>query len=136
QHNTKLGEGQTMRVFPLSNWTEKDIWQYIQQEKIPLPDLYFAKKRKVVKVGNVFIPLEHQKIALNREVDPSEIKEINCRFRSLGCIPCTGAIASDASNVQEIIEELSLAKRSERENRLIDQTSDASMERKKREGYF
>jgi len=136
QFNTKLAENQSMRVFPLSNWTEKDIWQYIKQEEIPVVPLYFAKKRKVIPQGNVWIPVEHQEVAFRRDIAPSEIQEVSCRYRSLGCIPCTGAVASEAGTLDEVIEEIFSAKRSERENRLIDQTGDASMEQKKKEGYF
>ena len=104
--------------------------------KKPVVPLYFAKKRKVVSQGNLWIPVEHQEIAFRREVPPEEIQEVSCRYRSLGCIPCTGAVASEAATLDEVIEEIFSAKRSERENRLIDQTGDASMEQKKKEGYF
>ncbi|MDP1709105.1 MAG: sulfate adenylyltransferase subunit CysD [Gammaproteobacteria bacterium] len=138
-YNTRVHPGENMRVFPLSNWTELDVWQYIRQESIPIVPLYFARPRKVVRLGGILVPCEHRDI-----VDPDgklgfrdeDITEVNCRFRSLGCIPCTGAIESDAVTVDQIIEEVVEARRSERENRLIDLTSDSSMEQKKREGYF
>ena len=138
-YNAKIDDGENVRVFPLSNWTELDVWQYIRQENIPIVPLYFARPRKVVRLGGILVPCEHRDV-----VDPdgklgfadSDVVEVNCRFRSLGCIPCTGAIESDAVTVDQIIEEVVEARRSERENRLIDLTSDSSMEQKKREGYF
>ncbi len=138
-YNANIDDGENVRVFPLSNWTELDVWQYIRQESIPIVPLYYARPRKVVRLGGILVPCEHRAI-----VDPdgklgfadSDIVEVNCRFRSLGCIPCTGAIESDATTIDQIIEEVVAARRSERENRLIDLTSDSSMEQKKREGYF
>ncbi|MBK7769828.1 MAG: sulfate adenylyltransferase subunit CysD [bacterium] len=138
-YNAKIDDGENVRVFPLSNWTELDVWQYIRQESIPIVPLYFARPRKVIRLGGILVPCEHRNV-----VDPdgklgfadSDVVEVNCRFRSLGCIPCTGAIESDAVTVDQIIEEVVEARRSERENRLIDLTSDSSMEQKKREGYF
>jgi len=138
-YNAQVDDGENVRVFPLSNWTELDVWQYIRQENIPIVPLYFARPRKVVRLGGILVPCENRHI-----VDPDgklpfrdeDIAEVNCRFRSLGCIPCTGAIESDAVTVEQIIEEVVEARRSERENRLIDLTSDSSMEQKKREGYF
>jgi sulfate adenylyltransferase subunit 2 len=130
--NARLEPGQSMRVFPLSNWTELDVWQYIQQEDIPVVPLYFAKEREVVVRGNLLIPVEH-----NPPLQPGERAErVLCRMRTLGCTYCTGAIRSTARTVTEIIEELRAAERSERENRLIDYDQDGSMEVKKREGYF
>ena len=122
-YNTFLREGHSMRVFPLSNWTEIEIWQYIEQESIPVVPLYFAKERKVKKIKSI--------LSLDPDGEP-----IMCRFRSLGCVPCTGAVISNAKNINEIINELKEIKRSERENRLIDLNSDSSMEDKKKEGYF
>lgn len=123
-YNTSLKEKETMRVFPLSNWTEIDVWNYIREEDIPMVPLYFAKKRKVIKNDNgILIPDEKG-------------EDVMCRFRSLGCSPCTGAIESNAKDVDGIIRELKDVDRSERENRIIDLSSDSSMEDKKKEGYF
>ncbi|MBF0286277.1 MAG: sulfate adenylyltransferase subunit CysD [SAR324 cluster bacterium] len=138
-YNGNINPGQTVRVFPISNWTESDIWQYIKQENIPLVPLYYARERKVVVRNGITIPLD-----LYETVDPEgkepvreeEVTSTLCRFRSLGCGPCTGAIQSSAQNLDDIIEEVRHAKKSERENRIIDLTSDSSMEQKKREGYF
>jgi sulfate adenylyltransferase subunit 2 len=130
--NARLEPGQSMRVFPLSNWTELDIWQYIGQENIPVVPLYFAEHREVVVRGNLLIPLEHKP-----PMQPGDRAErVLCRMRTLGCTYCTGAVRSTARTVAEIIEELRAAERSERENRLIDFDQDGSMEVKKREGYF
>jgi sulfate adenylyltransferase subunit 2 len=130
-YNTRINEGETMRVFPLSNWTEQDIWQYIKLEQIPIVPIYFALKREVITSKGILIPVSSD-FTGNRE----KIKKVLCRFRSLGCIPCTGAIASAATTIDEIIGEVRTAKKSERENRVIDLTSDSSMEQKKKEGYF
>ncbi|PKL76409.1 MAG: sulfate adenylyltransferase subunit CysD [Candidatus Melainabacteria bacterium HGW-Melainabacteria-1] len=138
-YNCRVRPGESVRVFPLSNWTELDIWEYIQREQIPVVDLYFARKRKVIAQGNLLIPYASYDVVdpdHKQPVDVDLLPEVWCRYRSLGCIPCTGAIRSRASNVDEIMRELVETKRSERENRLIDLTSDASMEQKKREGYF
>ena len=130
--NARLEPGQSMRVFPLSNWTELDIWYYIQQENIPVVPLYFAEEREVVVRGDSLIPVEH-----DPPLRPGESRQrVLCRMRTLGCTYCTGAIRSNARTVSEIIEELRAARRSERENRLIDFDEDGSMEFKKREGYF
>jgi sulfate adenylyltransferase subunit 2 len=119
-------------VFPLSNWTELDIWQYIHIENIPIVPLYFAKMREMVVRENTLIPVE-QDIPLL----PGEKPEmVMCRMRSLGCSPCTGAIRSHATTVPDIVEEMMLVRRSERENRVIDHDQEGSMEMKKREGYF
>ncbi len=121
-----------MRVFPLSNWTELDIWQYIEIEDIPVVPLYFAKQREVVVRDGMLIPMEH-----NPPLRPGESPEsVLCRMRTLGCTYCTGAIRSEADTVPKIIAELEQAVRSERENRIIDHDQDGSMELKKREGYF
>jgi sulfate adenylyltransferase subunit 2 len=122
-YNTFINKGETVRVFPLSNWTETDVWNYIKEEDIPVVPLYFAQKRKVIEKNGILIPDQNG-------------KEVMCRFRSLGCMPCTGAIRSTATQIDDIIDELRIAKRSERENRVIDLSSDSSMEDKKREGYF
>jgi sulfate adenylyltransferase subunit 2 len=130
--NGRVENGESMRVFPLSNWTELDIWQYIEMERIPVVPLYFAREREVVVRDGALIPMEH-----NPPLRPGEKPErIMCRMRTLGCTYCTGAIRSTADTVPKIIEELRGAVRSERENRLIDHDVDGSMELKKREGYF
>ncbi|EFK9838984.1 sulfate adenylyltransferase subunit CysD [Campylobacter coli] len=132
-YNGRHKKGESIRVFPLSNWTELDIWQYIYKENIPIPSLYFAKKRPVIEYMGA-------KILVDDERMPKELaknaKEELVRFRTLGCYPLTGAINSNASNVLEIIEELLLSKTSERQGRLIDTDEEASMEKKKKEGYF
>jgi len=131
-YNVRLRAEQTLRVFPLSNWTELDVWEYIDRENIPVVPLYFAKEREVLVRGDLIIPLE-------RPIDllPGEKPQaITCRMRSLGCTYCTGAVRSSASTVAEIIEELKLVRASERQNRVIDHDQEGSMELKKREGYF
>lgn len=130
-YNTRINEGETMRVFPLSNWTEQDIWQYIKLERIPVVPIYFALKREVIVKNGILIP-----VAQNSKNDHEKVETVLCRFRSLGCIPCTGAIASSATTIDGIIGEVRAARKSERENRVIDLTSDSSMEQKKKEGYF
>ena len=130
--NARIDHGETMRVFPLSNWTELDIWRYIELEQIPVVPLYFAKEREVLVRGAMLIPVEH-----NPPLAPGETTQrVVCRMRTLGCTYCTGAVRSTADTVTKIIEELERAERSERENRLIDHDQDGSMELKKREGYF
>ena len=131
-YNSKVDPGESMRVFPLSNWTEFDVWKYIERENIPLVPLYFAAPREVYVRGNTLIPVK-----VNVRAMPGETPQIRvCRMRSLGCTPCSGAIESDADTVPKIIEELFSFRRSERENRVIDHDQDGSMELKKREGYF
>jgi sulfate adenylyltransferase subunit 2 len=131
-YNTRVGPGESVRVFPLSNWTELDIWRYIEREEIPVVPLYFAAERAMVRRGTQLIP------ALGEmPLRPGEAPEkVLCRFRTLGCMPCTGAVASSARTVAEIIAELETARTSERITRLIDHDQDGSMEQKKREGYF
>jgi len=130
--NGRIESGESMRVFPLSNWTELDIWQYIEQHHIPVVPLYFAQERQVLVRGETLIPADH-----NPPLRPGERPQlILCRMRTLGCTYCTGAIRSTAATVAEIIEELLETTSSERENRLIDHDRTASMELKKREGYF
>jgi sulfate adenylyltransferase subunit 2 len=130
--NGRIDKGESIRVFPLSNWTELDVWQYIHLENIPIVPMYFAKLRPMVVRGSNLIPVE-QEIPLL----PGEKTEmVLCRMRSLGCSPCTGAIRSEADTVPKIIEEMMLFRRSERENRVIDHDQEGSMELKKREGYF
>ena len=130
--NGRIDKGESMRVFPLSNWTELDVWEYIEAENIPVVPLYFAKERAMVVRGESLIPVEHDLPLL-----PGERPEmVLCRMRSLGCTYCTGAIRSNATTVREIIAELRNFRRSERENRVIDHDQEGSMEIKKREGYF
>lgn len=131
-YNGRINPGETMRVFPLSNWTELDVWRYIEREEIPVVPLYFAKEREVLQRGDTLIPVEH-----NPPLLPGEAPvRVLCRMRTLGCTYCTGAIRSSAASVPEIIRELEQAMRSERENRIIDHDRDGSMELKKRQGYF
>ena len=131
-YNGRVDPGEHMRVFPLSNWTEFDVWQYIALEEIPLVPLYFAKPRPVLVRGETLIPWQPNVKMLPGE----EPQTITCRMRSLGCTPCSGAIRSEADTVPKIIDELFSFRRSERENRVIDHDQDGSMEIKKREGYF
>jgi sulfate adenylyltransferase subunit 2 len=131
-YNSKVDKGESIRVFPLSNWTELDVWQYIHLENIPIVPMYFAKMRPMVARASTLIPVE-QEIPLMAGEKPEMVM---CRMRSLGCSPCTGAIRSEADTVPKIIEEMMLFRRSERENRVIDHDREGSMEIKKREGYF
>jgi len=131
--NGKLRPGESIRVFPLSNWTEIDVWQYIHLENIPIVPLYFAKERQVIVRGNSLIVQEQPFVVTMPGEKPQMVK---CRMRSLGCSPCTGAIRSDADTVPKIIEELIATRQSERQLRIIDHDQDGSMEIKKREGYF
>jgi sulfate adenylyltransferase subunit 2 len=131
-YNGRVEERQSIRVFPLSNWTETDVWRYIEREDIPVVPLYFAKKREVLVRGNLIIPLEHE-FELRENEKPQQVM---CRMRSLGCTYCTGAVLSEADTVPKIIAELQQFRRSERENRIIDHDQEGSMELKKREGYF
>jgi sulfate adenylyltransferase subunit 2 len=132
-YNGKHKKGESIRVFPLSNWTELDIWQYIYLESIPIPDLYFSKKRPVVEYMGT-------KILVDDDRMPKELrdtaKEEMVRFRTLGCYPLTGAVESTATTLPEIIQEMLTCTTSERQGRLIDSDGDASMEKKKQEGYF
>ena len=132
-YNTRLLPGQTMRVFPLSNWTEKDIWQYILQDKISVVPLYFAKERPVVCRNDNLIMVDDERIPLESGEIP-QMKSV--RFRTLGCYPLTGAIESNASTLEAIVLETIKARTSERQGRLIDSDEKESMEKKKREGYF
>ena len=132
-YNTNISPGESVRVFPLSNWTELDIWQYIAREDIPLVPLYFAAKRPVVKRDGQLIMLDDERVPLE---DGEKVEEMMVRFRTLGCYPLTGATQSSAASVKEIILELLQARGSEREGRLIDQDQIGSMEKKKQEGYF
>jgi len=131
--NTKKRKGESLRVFPLSNWTELDIWQYIHLEQIPIVPLYFAKERPVVQRDGALIMVDDARMPLH----PGEMAHSKkVRFRTLGCYPLTGAIESDADTLPGIIQEMLLAKTSERQGRLIDSDSAGSMEKKKQEGYF
>jgi sulfate adenylyltransferase subunit 2 len=132
-YNTRLRDGESMRVFPLSNWTELDIWQYIAAERLPIVPLYFAKLRPVVERDGTWIMVEDDRLPLCPGEEPQWRR---IRFRTLGCYPLTGGIESTAATVEEIVAELRAARRSERQGRLIDTDEDAAMERKKREGYF
>jgi len=131
--NGRLRPGETIRVFPLSNWTELDVWHYIDAERIPVVPLYFAKEREVIVRGDALIALEQGFVPLLPGERPERVM---CRMRSLGCSPCTGAVRSTADTVPRIIEELIAARHSERQLRIIDHDLDGSMELKKREGYF
>ena len=131
--NTRIREGESVRVFPLSNWTELDVWDYVLAEDIPVVPLYFAKPRPVVRRSGTWIMVDDERLPL----EPGETPELRMvRFRTLGCYPLTGAIESDAATLPAIIAEMRGARTSERQGRLIDADEEASMERKKREGYF
>src|SRR5215472_10322732 len=132
-YNTRLRPGETMRVFPLSNWTELDVWEYTAAEGIPVVPLYFAKRRPVVSRDGVLIMVDDDRLPLAPGEEP-EMRLV--RFRTLGCYPLTGAIESAAATLDDIIEELRQSHHSERQGRLIDNDEEAAMERKKREGYF
>jgi sulfate adenylyltransferase subunit 2 len=131
-YNSRLRKGESIRVFPLSNWTELDIWLYLHAEKIPIVPLYFAKERPLIIRGGQMTLVHDGMKLLPRE----EVRTEKVRMRSLGCLPCTGAMRSDADTLPKIIEELLTFRRSERENRAIDHDEEGSMEVKKREGYF
>ena len=132
-YNTHIKAGESIRVFPLSNWTELDVWQYICQENIPLVPLYFAKERPVVMRGGAWIMVDDDRLPLA----PGETPELRMvRFRTLGCYPLSGAIESNATTLEEIIAETFGARTSERQGRLIDTDQPGSMEKKKQEGYF
>jgi len=131
-YNCRINKGETIRVFPLSNWTELDIWTYIHMEGINVVPLYFARKRKVIEREGQLIPIYPE-----TEIRPGEeVQEVLCRFRTLGCHYCTGAVRSSATTLPDIIEEMMVVRHSERITRVIDHDQDSSMEQKKREGYF
>lgn len=132
-YNGKVDKGESIRVFPLSNWTELDIWQYIHLENIPLVPLYFAAKRPVVEKDGVLIMVDDERMPIE-EGDVVEEKMV--RFRTLGCYPLTGAVESEATTLPEVIQEMLLTNTSERQGRVIDHDSSGSMEKKKQEGYF
>jgi sulfate adenylyltransferase subunit 2 len=132
-YNTRINKGESMRVFPLSNWTELDIWQYIRDENIPIVPLYFAAERPVVRRGNDLIMVDDDRMPLQ----PGETPEMKMvRFRTLGCYPLTGATESSADTLEAIIAEMLVTTTSERAGRVIDHDQSASMEKKKQEGYF
>ncbi|MGE4372089.1 MAG: sulfate adenylyltransferase subunit CysD [Xanthobacter sp.] len=132
-YNTRVKPGESIRVFPLSNWTELDIWQYILAERIPIVPLYFAAERPVVERGGQLIMVDDERLPLN----PGEVPQMKrIRFRTLGCYPLTAAVESDADTLEAIVGEMLTARTSERAGRLIDHDEAASMEKKKREGYF
>ncbi|MBA4610055.1 sulfate adenylyltransferase subunit CysD [Stappia taiwanensis] len=131
--NTRVKPGESMRVFPLSNWTELDIWQYIRTENIPIVPLYFAKERPVVQRDGALVMVDDDRLPLH----PGEMPQMRrIRFRTLGCYPLTAAVESDADTLDDIVTEMLIARTSERSGRLIDHDEAASMEKKKREGYF
>ena len=132
-HNARVAEGESLRVFPLSNWTELDVWRYIRREQIPVVPLYFARERPVIRRNGTWIMLDDDRLQLRPGEAPERRK---VRFRTLGCYPLTGAIESDAADLDALIAEMESSRASERAGRLIDHQEDASMERKKREGYF
>ena len=132
-YNTRINKGESIRVFPLSNWTELDIWQYTMMEKLPIVPLYFAAKRPVVNRDGALIMVNDERMKL---LPGEKIEEKLVRFRTLGCYPLTGAIESDAATLEAIVAEMFTARTSERQGRVIDHDEKSSMEKKKREGYF
>ena len=132
-YNTRINKGESIRVFPLSNWTELDIWQYILAENIPIVPLYFARKRPVVERAGTLIMRDDERMKL---LPGEKVEDRLVRFRTLGCYPLTGAIESDADTLEGIVTEMFTARTSERQGRLIDSDDKASMEKKKKEGYF
>ena len=132
-YNSKVEKGESIRVFPLSNWTELDIWQYIYLENIDIPSLYFSKPRPVVERDGMLIMVDDERMPI---VEGEEVMEKSVRFRTLGCYPLTGAVESEAATLPEIIQEMLLTTTSERQGRAIDHDSSGSMEKKKMEGYF
>ncbi len=132
-YNTRIKKGESVRVFPLSNWTELDIWQYIKLENIELVSLYYAKERPVIERDGMLIMVDDDRLELR---DGEKVEHKKVRFRTLGCYPLTGAMESEADDLNGIIQEMLIARTSEREGRLIDTDTSASMEKKKQEGYF
>jgi sulfate adenylyltransferase subunit 2 len=132
-YNTRINPGESIRVFPLSNWTELDIWQYILKEDIPIVPLYFAKTRPVVERDGMLIMVDDDRMPIGPD---DRIEEKLVRFRTLGCYPLTGAIESDAVTIEDIVAEMLVARTSERQGRMIDKDESGSMEKKKKEGYF
>ncbi|AGH43994.1 sulfate adenylyltransferase subunit CysD [Paraglaciecola psychrophila] len=132
-YNAQINKGESIRVFPMSNWTELDIWQYIYMENIEIPSLYLAKPRPVVKRDGVYFMVDDDRMPMEEGESP-EMRSV--RFRTLGCYPLTGAVESTAATLPEVIQEMLLTKTSERQGRVIDHDSSGSMEKKKMEGYF
>ena len=132
-YNTRVGQNESIRVFPISNWTELDVWQYILQENIPIVPLYFAKKRPVVERDGMLIMKDDERMELR---EGEVLQDRLVRFRTLGCYPLTGAVDSSADTLEGIVKEMLVARTSERQGRLIDHDESGSMEKKKREGYF
>jgi len=132
-YNGRLRPGESIRVFPISNWTELDVWSYIDKEQIPIVPLYFAAVREVIVQGDRIIPITPGGV---KSAGVGQVKKVMCRYRTLGCMPCTGAVESTATTVREIIDEMLLFNESERAGRVIDYDADGSMEQKKQEGYF
>ena len=135
-YNTQIHKGESMRVFPISNWTEKDIWQYIQREKIDIVSLYYAQERPYIERDGNMIMIDDHRIVDKLNIQPEDIHRDKIRFRTLGCYPLTGGIKSEANTLDEIVEETLGAVESERTSRVIDHEATGSMERRKREGYF
>ena len=133
-YNTKIADGESIRVFPLSNWTEKDIWEYIKREHIEVVPLYFAKERKIIEKDNNIILIDDNRIL--KYINPSEIKMAKVRFRTLGCYPLTGGCISNADTIDKIVAETMSATTSERTSRVIDHENNTNMEKRKKEGYF
>ncbi|MCQ2006404.1 sulfate adenylyltransferase subunit CysD [Rhizobium sp. NRK18] len=132
-YNTRINPGESIRVFPLSNWTELDIWQYIMKEQIPIVPLYFAARRPVVEMDGALIMVDDDRMPANLV---AQAEERMVRFRTLGCYPLTGAVESEAATLDDIVREMLTARTSERQGRMIDKDEAGSMEKKKREGYF
>ena len=132
-YNSKVGKGESIRVFPISNWTELDVWLYLLQENIPIVPLYFAKERRVVERDGTLVVVDDERMPLRPGEKPM-MKKV--RFRTLGCYPLTGAVESNANTLEEIVQEMLLATTSERQGRVIDHDGAASMEEKKKDGYF
>jgi len=132
-YNTRINKGESIRVFPLSNWTELDVWQYIYLENIPVVPLYFAKQRPVVEREGALIMVDDARMRLSPGEEP-QLRTV--RFRTLGCYPLSGAVESEATTLPQVIREMLMTRMSERQGRLIDHDQEASMEKKKREGYF
>lgn len=133
-YNTKIHDGESIRVFPLSNWTEKDIWEYIKREKIEIVPLYFAKERDVIhKDGNIIL-IDDERIL--KYIDKSKVKKEKIRFRTLGCYPLTGGCISEADTIDKVVNETLSATTSERTSRVIDHENNTNMEKRKKEGYF
>ncbi len=137
-YNARVNPGESIRVFPLSNWTELDVWQYIYREQIPVNPLYFAREREAIVRDGQIIVLDGA-FGRGQRYGPKAsdtVETVLCRFRSLGCVPCSGAVRSSAATIEDILEEMMVVRTSERTTRVIDHDSDGSMEKKKREGYF